>query len=159
MSKASAITLAQWALERRISRLKSARGFFRFLAVDHGLSHGPISGIEDVAKIIHRGIELGFTGVVATPGIVSQLPPELPASVILQTFGMPDTTDHAIPKVRIASMDTVLRASPDAIAVQLQLFGAEGLRLLGKVARTISEALSFGIPVVLMINVADSKTY
>lgn len=148
-----------WSEQRHLSRFASRAGHYRILALDHGLSMGPISGIEDLSAILARGIDGGFTGIVITPGMLRWVPPSLPCGIIVQTFGLPACTKPPLPKTLLLSFDEVVRLAPDAIALQVEPFGRRGLVLIPQIASMIQRAATFGIPSLLMINVLFQDQY
>jgi fructose-bisphosphate aldolase, class I len=148
-----------WAHKRRMCKLRTARDSYRFLALDHGLSHGSIEGIEDLHQTINKGIASGFGAVVVTLGMLRWLPPSLPCGIIIQSFGLPATTKNQLPKVPLACIEDFVRFAPDAIAVQFDPFSKQGLSLISDVSKTIETLLRYGIPTLTMINVHHAASY
>jgi DhnA family fructose-bisphosphate aldolase class Ia len=147
-----------WGKARRLSRLRRADGTYILLALDHGMSLGPLTGIEDFAICSDHNLAAVFTGVVLNRGTVARaLEPSSRLGVVLQSFGSPSNEPDKR-KVRLISPDEAIAIGPDAIAVELHLDRGHINSALREVTETIASCERLGIPVLLMISAraADS---
>jgi predicted phospho-2-dehydro-3-deoxyheptonate aldolase len=127
--------------------------------LDHGVTMGPIRGIEDVKRVIIDVADGGATGVVMNKGMIAQgyrgygrdigLIMHLSASTILG----PSPDD----KVLIGSVEQAIKMGADAIGIHVTV-GAdtepEMLRDLGFVSE---ECLDWGMPLFAMIYARGRK--
>jgi DhnA family fructose-bisphosphate aldolase class Ia len=145
-----------WGKENRLARLRTERGSYFLLALDHGLS-APISGLEDLGRWIAAAARYRVSGVVVHKGMVPRLPLFGRTSLVLQTFGLPDAQNSRMPRVPVASVEDALRLSADAIAIQLSLEGADPRRVIEQVAAMVSAAGAVDLPVLFMVTVDDPE--
>ena len=141
-----------WGKAHRLVRLKSANKFFFIIALDHGLSLGPIMEISKWVTFAERH---GIPAAVVNPGALQQIPPESRISVVLQTFGLPGPGS----KIPICTIDNALYSAADAISVQMNVDDFTSPTLLEKVCNVISQATTASLPVLCMINVPASHQF
>lgn len=140
---------------RRLNRFhypKSRRGLI--VPLDHGLTVGPLPGIESVAAIQQWIGHSAICGVILHKGMAERLS----AAGLLEDLGLmihlngmstlsarPDT------KVALASVETALRLGADAVSFQVNFDGqndAENLSLMG---RLTDQAAGYELPVLAMV--------
>jgi DhnA family fructose-bisphosphate aldolase class Ia len=151
--------LPAWGYERRLARLRTSRGTFRLLAMDHGLSHGILDGIRDCDATLTAAVTAGFTGVVLNPGMIHRVKHPVACGVFIQLFGSPQTASVSHVKQELATVEDALTIGADGIAVQLDPFSHLGLSQLPIVARSLMQASRVGLPSLLMINVDAPKQF
>jgi DhnA family fructose-bisphosphate aldolase class Ia len=141
-----------WGISNRLERFRSQAGFFFLLALDHGLSLGPIEGLLDVGYWANFAISQEIPGVVLNPGMVSQIQPNGILAIALQTFGCPASEHHAAPKVPLCRLGDFVRSSADCLSVQISLADQYDSRIFATFAQSISDAIRLSIPVLCMIS-------
>lgn len=130
----------------------SGRGVI--LALDHGLTHGPIAGLESVRRLASWMQRAMVQGVIAHKGMVQRLG-EAGAldrkGVMLHLSGMSSLSPTRDTKEPLTSVETALSLGADAVSIQLNFSDANyahNLRLLGEVA---DQAIRFGLPLLVMM--------
>lgn len=138
----------------RIRRLMDQRTKrFIFVPMDHGVTVGPVKGIEDPSEIINRVTDGGATSVVVHKGLVESgmvcssgkigLTVHLSASTALST--------NPNAKVLVCSVEEAIKLGADGISVHVNI-GAdtemEMLEDLGNVSRSCRE---WRIPLLAMV--------
>lgn len=121
--------------------------------MDHGVSLGPIKGLEDMPTIINKIAEGGANAVLLHKGIVKQghrgygkdigLIVHLSASTSLG----PDPNN----KVLVTSVEEAIKLGADAVSVHINVGAdneAEMLSILGKVAES---CMNWGMPLIAMM--------
>ncbi len=121
--------------------------------MDHGVSLGPIKGLEDMPTIINKIAEGGANAVLLHKGIVKQghrgygrdigLIVHLSASTSLG----PDPNN----KVLVTSVEEAIKLGADAVSVHINIGAdneAEMLSILGKVAES---CMNWGMPLIAMM--------
>jgi|GEM_PF-4545434 DhnA family fructose-bisphosphate aldolase class Ia len=141
-----------WGISNRLERFRNQAGFFFLLALDHGLSIGPIEGLLDVGQWANFAISQEIPGVVLNPGMVSQIQPNGILAIALQTFGGPASEQNAAPKVPLCRLEDFVRSSADCISVQISLTDQYDSTIFARFAQSISNAIRLSIPVLCMIN-------
>jgi fructose-bisphosphate aldolase/2-amino-3,7-dideoxy-D-threo-hept-6-ulosonate synthase len=137
-------------LERIIDR-KTRRTVI--VPMDHGLSMGPIEGIEDMAAIINKVAEGGANAVVLHKGIVraGHRGYGKDIGLIIHLSGSTSLGPEPNNKVLVASVEEAISLGADAVSVHVNV-GAENepeqLRNLGETAETCA---SWGMPLFAMM--------
>ncbi len=145
----------EYAKRIRWSRfVDAASGRGVILALDHGLTHGPIAGLESVRKLANWMQRAMVQGVIAHKGMVQRLG-EAGAldrkGVMLHLNGMSSLSPTRDTKEPLTSVQTALALGADAVSIQLNFSDANyahNLRLLGEVA---DQAIRFGLPLLVMM--------
>ncbi len=121
--------------------------------MDHGLSMGPIAGIEDMASIVNKVAEGGADAVVLHKGIVraGHRGYGKDIGLIIQITGSTTLSPDPNCKVPVASVEEALTLGADAVSVHVNV-GApnepEQLKNLGGVAETCA---AWGMPLLAMM--------
>jgi fructose-bisphosphate aldolase, class I len=141
-----------WSKAKRLSRLSRADGTFLLLALDHGMSLGPLPGIEDFGICSNTNLSAVFTGVVLNRGTVTRaLPPSSRLGLVLQSFGSP-TNEPGERKVRLINPEDALPLGADAIAAELHLDRGNINSALRDIAETVTSCGRLGLPILLMLS-------
>jgi len=141
--------------QHRLSRFQyphSKHGLI--VPIDHGLTVGPLPGLESVRKIREWIHSPAICGVIAHKGIAERL---LQAGALdgkgllihlngMSTLGSdPDTKD------RLTSIESALRLGADGVSFQVNFSGnndSQNLRAMGQI---VDEASEYGLPVLAMV--------
>jgi fructose-bisphosphate aldolase/2-amino-3,7-dideoxy-D-threo-hept-6-ulosonate synthase len=121
--------------------------------MDHGLSMGPITGLEDMAAIIDKIAEGGANAVVVHKGIVraGHRGYGRDVGLIIHLSGSTALGPDPNSKVPVASVEEAIALGADAVSVHVNV-GApnepEQLQAFGKVAETCA---NWGIPLFAMM--------
>jgi class I fructose-bisphosphate aldolase/fructose-bisphosphate aldolase/2-amino-3,7-dideoxy-D-threo-hept-6-ulosonate synthase len=141
-------------------RIRLARFFHdgpRFgivVPIDHGLSMGPIDGIESVERIASWLLHPSISGTIAHKGIIERLAARdlvRRIGVMVHLTGMNLGSTYPDQKERLTSLESAVMLGADAVSLQANFDGetdAHNLRLIG---RAVDEAQQFGLPVLAMI--------
>lgn len=139
----------------RWRRFSDARtGHALMVPIDHGLTLGPIDGIESVAAVGGWIGHPAITGVIVHKGMAQRLAERrLLAScgVMVHLNGMSTLAPDPDRKELLTDVETAVRAGADAVSLQVNFDGradAHNLRMLGAV---VDAASAFGLPVLTML--------
>ncbi len=137
-------------LERIIDR-KTKRTVI--VPIDHGLTMGPIAGIEDMTDTINKVAEGGANAVVLHKGIVraGHRGYGKDIGLIIHLSGSTSLGPDPQSKVPVATVEEALRLGADAVSVHVNVGAAnepEQLRSLGQVAETCA---TWGLPLFAMM--------
>ncbi|MFL5345021.1 MAG: class I fructose-bisphosphate aldolase [Hyalangium sp.] len=136
----------------RFLNRQSGRGLI--VPIDHGLTMGPIPGLDSLSRIESWILHPGITGVIAHKGMVERLGARgllRGQGIMLHVNGMTTLAPAPDSKELLTSVERAVRLGVDAISLQINFDGkndAHNLRLLGAVA---DEADRFGLPVLTML--------
>ena len=122
--------------------------------IDHGLTLGPMAGIDSVRSLSRWISHPAICGVIAHKGIAERL---MEAGVLdgkglmIHLNGMTTLSRDPDTKERLTTIEAAIRLGADAVSFQLNFSGqndAANLRLMGQV---VDEASEFHVPVLAMI--------
>jgi class I fructose-bisphosphate aldolase/fructose-bisphosphate aldolase/2-amino-3,7-dideoxy-D-threo-hept-6-ulosonate synthase len=122
--------------------------------IDHGLTLGPIPGIERVSRIAAWIRHPAITGIIAHKGMVERLSERgllQGRGVMIHVNGMSSRAPEPDTKEIVTTVETAVRLGADAISVQVNFDGradAHNLKLLGRV---VDDALRYNLPVLAMV--------
>lgn len=121
--------------------------------MDHGLSMGPIAGLEDMAAMVNKVAEGGANAVVEHKGIVraGYRGYGRDIGLILHLSGSTSIGPDPHSKTLVASVEEAIRLGADAVSVHVNIGAAnepEQLRALGQVAETCA---LWGMPLLAMM--------
>lgn len=139
----------------RLSRLVRHRsGRSVFVPMDHGLTLGPITGLETIRRMARFLTHSKIDAIVAHKGVVEKLAERDllgGKAVVVHVNGMAAFSDRADDKVSLASVRSAARLGADGVSLQINFTGrndVENLRLLGQVS---DQAVRHGLPLLTML--------
>jgi len=137
-------------LERIIDR-KTRRTVI--VPMDHGLSMGPIAGIEDMAAIINKVADGGANAVVLHKGIVraGHRGYGKDIGLIIHLSGSTSLGPDPNNKVPVASVEEVISLGADAVSVHVNVGAASESEQLKNLGDTTEICASWGMPLFAMM--------
>jgi len=139
---------------RRFLHPASARALI--VPVDHGLTLGPIDGLDRLDGM-RRWLASGeLTGVVMHKGMVEHLGGAAPSGLIVQLNGAvnagdPVQTVAPSMKMRLTTVQSAVALGADAVSVHLDMGGQWGSHYLHLLGEVVDEAHALGVPVLAML--------
>ncbi|MBS9437970.1 aldolase [Photorhabdus noenieputensis] len=139
--------------ESRLLFPKSNRGLI--VPIDHGLTLGPISGLQSVYAVESWINSNYVSAVLAHKGVLEKLilrgmlRPS--TGIILHMSGMPSISESPDTKILVASIEAALQLGVDAVSIQVNFTETNfehNLSILGSVTDIAHEA---GLPVLTML--------
>lgn len=122
--------------------------------LDHGLTLGPIDGIETTERLSRWIGSKNISAVIGHKGFVERLIERdmlHPATgIVVQLNGMPAIAPDPDKKIIVTNIQAAMRLGADAVSLQLNFAKdnyAHNLSLLGRV---VDEAHAYGMPVLTM---------
>jgi class I fructose-bisphosphate aldolase/fructose-bisphosphate aldolase/2-amino-3,7-dideoxy-D-threo-hept-6-ulosonate synthase len=132
----------------------SGSGHSLLVPIDHGLTLGPLLGIENVAAIGRWVSHPSITGIVAHKGIIERLAARelLGASgVMVHLNGMSSLAPTPDRKEMVTEIETAIRLGADGVSVQVNFDGAADAHNLMLLGRVVDAAQTYGLPVLTML--------
>jgi class I fructose-bisphosphate aldolase/fructose-bisphosphate aldolase/2-amino-3,7-dideoxy-D-threo-hept-6-ulosonate synthase len=129
-------------------------GVGMIVPIDHGLTIGPVEGLNNVSEISQWIGHEAITGVIAHKGMVERLSARGLLSgtgVMVHLNGMSSLSPTPDRKEMLTSVESAVRLGADGVSVQVNFDGkndAHNLALLGGV---VDSASRFGLPVLTML--------
>ncbi|HEV8241009.1 MAG TPA: aldolase [Thermoanaerobaculia bacterium] len=139
----------------RWSRFRYPQSRFGLIVpIDHGLTVGPMPGLESVAQVGRWIAHPGITGIIAHKGIVERLAAHdclRGLGVMVHVNGMSTLAPAPDTKEMLTTVESALRLGADGVSLQVNFDGSNdghNLRLLGGV---VDAAAAYGLPVLSMV--------
>ncbi|HWT36232.1 MAG TPA: aldolase [Paraburkholderia sp.] len=137
---------------RRWSRfIEGSSGRALIMPIDHGLTLGPVPGLERPDDLVGWLSDDLITGLVVHKGIAERLGNAGKAGVMIHLNGTMSLDAQPDRKVLLTRVDAAMRLGADGVSVQTNFLAdnvGENLRILGAV---VDDAHEYGLPVMVML--------
>ncbi|EYF01223.1 class I fructose-bisphosphate aldolase [Chondromyces apiculatus] len=131
---------------------KSGRGII--VPIDHGLTIGPVEGLDSAEQVARWIGHPGITGVIAHKGMVERLGRLgllRGKGIMVHLNGMMSLSAEPDRKERLTSVEAALRLGADAVSLQLNFDGKNDAHNLTELGELVDEARHYGMPVLTML--------
>lgn len=134
----------------RLSRITSD-GKMLCVTLDHGVSIGPVKGLDTISETIDNAERGGATAILVHKGIIRTLAKPTRIGVIMHLSA--STTIGPAPnwKVRVASVEEAIRLGADAVSVHINIGSKEEPQMLVKLGAVADECDKWQIPFIAMM--------
>ncbi|MDC0709447.1 aldolase [Stigmatella sp. ncwal1] len=122
--------------------------------IDHGLSIGPVEGLNSPSQVARWIEHPGITGIIAHKGMVERLGSQdllRGIGIMVHLNGMMSLASAPDRKERLTSVEAALRLGADAVSVQLNFDGTNDAHNLVQLGAVVDEAQRYGLPVLTML--------
>jgi len=121
------------------------------VTLDHGVSSGPIQGLENIGEAISKVEKDGATAILIHKGIIRSLPNTRQIGMILHlsastTLGMTPNR-----KMQVATVKEAIRLGADAVSVHINVGGKEEPEMLAKLGGISDECDRWSYPCIAMM--------
>jgi class I fructose-bisphosphate aldolase len=135
-------------LTRRLSRIFRPDGHTLIVAVDHGMTEGPVKGLESLGEALAAVVAGGADAVLAGYGTAVRFARALaPVGLILRIDGGGTSIGNLTPAGGFYTVADALRLGADAVAVSAFPGTPQEEMSLRNLAATVTEAHRWGMPV------------
>jgi fructose-bisphosphate aldolase/2-amino-3,7-dideoxy-D-threo-hept-6-ulosonate synthase len=121
------------------------------IPMDHGISNGPIRGLEDVHNMIYQCSSAGLTCVLVNKGIIKSMP--RPPNIGLIAHFSASTSIGPAPnrKILIGSVEEAIRLGADAVSLHINIGSKEEPEMLQKLGTISDKCDEWSVPLVAMM--------
>lgn len=121
--------------------------------MDHGVSQGPVAGLEDMRQAFGEAASGGADAVVAHKGLIRQGLQHFSRGLglIMHLSGSTCLSPDPLAKTLVATVAEAVRLGADAVSVHVNLGNAHEREMLGQLGRVVAEAEEWGLPVLAMV--------
>lgn len=134
----------------RLNRI-SRKGLFLCVPMDHGISSGPIPGIDRVFEVIKEVEDGGATCVVLNKGVIKALPEPPAIGLIMHMSASTSLGPDPNYKVKSSSVEEAIRLGADGVSVHVNIGSKEEPEMLYKLGYVADESDEWGIPLLAMM--------
>lgn len=134
----------------RLARILN-EGKMLCIPMDHGISNGPIKGLEDIHSVIYECSSAGLTCVLVNKGIIKSMP--RPPNIGLIAHFSASTSIGPTPnrKILIGSVEEAIRLGADAVSLHINIGSKEEPEMLQKLGMISDKCDEWSVPLVAMM--------
>lgn len=137
--------------EIRRRRLSTPNGSIVMVPLDHGVSVGPIAGIEDPRSALQAAAQGGASCVTVHKGLVPLAAPFADRlGILLHLSASSDTAPDPHDKRLVAAVEEALRQGCDGVSIHINVGSATEARQLEDAGRIAAACAEWGAPLVTM---------
>ena len=119
--------------------------------MDHGITNGPISGLEDVHRVIYDHQEAGLTCVLINKGIIKSMPRPPKIGLIAHLSASTVLGPSPNRKMLIGSVEEIIRLGADAVSIHLNIGSKEEPEMLQKLGTISDQCDEWSVPLIAMM--------
>ncbi len=135
---------------RRVFNSKSGKTVI--VPLDHGVSSGPITGIEKMSTTIQRIVSGGADAIILHKGYLKRMAPFVgQMGIIMHLSASADFSPSFNKKIQIGAVEEAVKLGADAISIHINLGGKYDDFMLETLGRISREAEEWGIPLLTMM--------
>ncbi|MCA1814513.1 MAG: 2-amino-3,7-dideoxy-D-threo-hept-6-ulosonate synthase [Halobacteriales archaeon] len=137
----------------RLRRLRDpATGMFVLIPMDHGVSVGPVAGLEDAPGAVRAAVKGGATGIVVHKGLVRAVGPALGRAGLLvhlsASSGLnPDPNDKRL----VGTVEEAAQLGADGVSVHVNIGAPQESRMVEDLGRVATDCARLGMPLLAMM--------
>ncbi|RNJ78137.1 MAG: fructose-bisphosphate aldolase [Nitrosopumilus sp. H13] len=137
-------------IETRLSRLLK-NGKMLCIPMDHGISNGPIEGLEDPASVIYKCEEHGLTSVIINKGILRSLPRPVKAGVMVHFSASTSLSPYPNRKMLTGTVKEAAALGADGVSLHINIGGKEEPEMLEQLGAVSEQCHRWGMPLLAMM--------
>src|SRR3972149_12184455 len=135
---------------RRLNRIFKADNRTVIVPMDHGVSIGPVKGIENMQDTVTRLLKGGADAFVLHKGIAKRVNVEK-AALIVHLSAIPNRTPNCQCKTQVCPVQEAVRLGADAVSVHVNAGALDECVMLTTLGRVADECDQFGMPLLAMM--------
>jgi fructose-bisphosphate aldolase/2-amino-3,7-dideoxy-D-threo-hept-6-ulosonate synthase len=135
---------------RRMKRIMCDDNHTFIVPMDHGVTIGPVKGIENMQAIINQLVKGGTDAILVHKGIAKHID-SLNAGLIIQLSASSNLGSTPNTKVQVCTVHEAIRLGADAVSVHVNVGAQDEDKMLQKLGRVAEECETYGIPLLAMM--------
>ena len=135
---------------RRLKRVFREDNRTVVVPIDHGVSIGPVKGIENMQLCVTRLIKGGADAFVLHKGIAKRVDVES-AGLIVHLSAISNLTPNCQNKVQVCTVQEAVRLGADAVSVHINVGAQDEHAMLTILGRVADECDLYGMPLLAMM--------
>ncbi|HEY9407764.1 MAG TPA: 2-amino-3,7-dideoxy-D-threo-hept-6-ulosonate synthase [Nitrososphaera sp.] len=134
----------------RLARILN-EGKMLCIPMDHGISNGPIKGLEDIHSVIYECSSAGLTCVLVNKGIIKSMPRPPNIGIIAHFSASTSIGPTPNRKILIGSVEEAIRLGADAVSLHINIGSKEEPEMLQKLGMISDKCDEWSVPLVAMM--------
>ncbi|MGE5187922.1 MAG: 2-amino-3,7-dideoxy-D-threo-hept-6-ulosonate synthase [Betaproteobacteria bacterium] len=135
---------------RRLKRIMQPDNRTVIVPMDHGVTVGPIRGIENMQTIIDKLAKGNADAVLVHKGIAKRVDTGK-AGLIVMLSGLSNLNPNPNGKVQVCSVQEAIRIGADGVSVHINIGAQDEDKMLQTLGKVAEECEQFGIPLLAMM--------
>ena len=135
---------------RRLKRIFREDNRTVIVPMDHGVSIGPVRGIENMQNIITRLLKGGADAFVVHKGIAKRVDAGN-AGLIVHLSAVSNLTPECQNKVQVCTVQEAVRLGADAVSVHVNIGAQDECAMLTTLGKVADECDQYGMPLLAMM--------
>lgn len=135
---------------RRLKRIFRADKRTVIVPMDHGVSIGPVKGIENMQETVARLLKGGADAFVLHKGIAKHVDVGS-AGLIVHLSAVSNLTPNCLNKVQVCTVQEAVRLGADAVSVHINVGAPDECAMLATLGRVADECDSYAMPLLAMV--------
>ncbi len=121
------------------------------IPMDHGISNGPIEGLEDPHSIIYKCEDHGLTSVIINKGILKTLPKPTKIGILVHFSGSTSLSSFPNRKMLTGSVEEAMRLGADGVSLHINIGGKEEPEMLEQLGTISEQCHKWSMPLLAMM--------
>ena len=134
----------------RLSRILN-NGKMLCIPMDHGITNGPIKGLENIHDMIYQCASAGLSCVLVNKGIIKSMPRSPDIGLIVHFSASTSIGPAPNRKILIGSVEEAIRLGADAVSVHINIGSKEEPEMLHKLGMISDKCNEWSVPLVAMM--------
>ena len=135
---------------RRLKRIMQQDNRTVIVPMDHGVTVGPIQGIENMQTIIEKLVKGNADAVLVHKGIAKRVDTGK-AGLIVMLTGVSNLNPNPNGKVQVCSVQEAIRIGADGVSVHINVGAQDEDKMLQTLGKVSEECEQFGMPLLAMM--------
>jgi fructose-bisphosphate aldolase/2-amino-3,7-dideoxy-D-threo-hept-6-ulosonate synthase len=119
--------------------------------MDHGISDGPIEGLEDPHSLIYQCESHGLTSVIINKGILKTLPKPTKVGILVHFSGSTSLSMSPNRKMLTGNVEEAIRLGADGVSIHINIGGKEEPEMLHQLGSVAHECHQWNMPLLAMM--------
>ncbi|MCX8150063.1 MAG: 2-amino-3,7-dideoxy-D-threo-hept-6-ulosonate synthase [Candidatus Bathyarchaeota archaeon] len=136
--------------KRRLSRIFQKDNRTVVVPMDHGVTIGPVQGIENMQSTVNKLLKGGADAVLVHKGIAKHVDVD-GAALIVMLSGASNLSPNFNNKVQVCSVHEAIRLGADAVSVHINVGAQDEAQMLTKLGKVADECDTYGLPLLAMM--------
>jgi fructose-bisphosphate aldolase / 2-amino-3,7-dideoxy-D-threo-hept-6-ulosonate synthase len=135
---------------RRMKRIMCDDNHTVIVPMDHGVTIGPVKGIENMQNIVNQLVKGGTDAILVHKGIAKHID-ALKSGLIIQLSASSNLSSTPNTKVQVCTVHEAIRLGADAVSVHVNVGAQDEDKMLQKLGRVADECDTYGMPLLAMM--------
>jgi len=121
------------------------------IPMDHGISNGPIEGLEDPHSIIYQCEDYGLTSVIINKGILKTLPKPSKVGLLVHFSSSTSLSMSPNRKMLTGNVEEAIRLGADGVSLHINIGGKEEPEMLEQLGTIAHKCHEWNMPLLAMM--------